>query len=73
MSSRWLISSEKNRTGDGFGASTAAWAIMPSANDVLPIAGRAPTTTSELGCRPDRRWSRSRKPVGVPVMASPRS
>ena len=42
------------------GASRAAWATMPSANEVLPMAGRAPTTTSELGWRPDRSSSRSR-------------
>ena len=59
-SSRLLISSEKNSTGDGLVASRAAWAIIPSAKDVLPMAGRAPTTTSELGCSPERSWSRSR-------------
>ena len=29
------------------GASSAAWAAMPRAKAVLPIAGRAPTTTSD--------------------------
>ena len=61
VSSRWLISSEKKRHGFGFGrVERGVGEHARGANDVLPMAGRAPTTTSELGCSPERRRSRSR-------------
>ena len=57
VTSAWLISNEKNSTGTL--ASMAAWAAMPRAKAVLPMAGRAPTMIRLEGCRPDSRSSRS--------------
>src|SRR5258708_4356657 len=44
-SSSWLISSENTTTGRS--DSMAACAAMPSANEVLPMAGRAPATVHQ--------------------------
>ncbi len=69
LSSRWPIS--RLNTSTGRFSRTAACAAMLSANEVLPMAGRAPTIVSELGWSPDNSSSRSMKPVGVPVMPCP--
>ena len=58
VSSRWLISSENTSTGTR--ACTAACFTMPRAKLVLPMAGRAPTTTRFDFCRPASWSSRSR-------------
>ena len=45
----------------------AANCVTPSAMDVLPIAGRAPTSTSSPPCRQVSMRSRSYSPVGTPA------
>ena len=71
VSSRWPISNEKKSTG--LCDRSAALAAAPNANEVLPMAGRAPTTINAFGCSPAVSTSRSVYPDGVPVIASPRS
>ncbi len=58
VSSRWLISSEKNSTGRS--AWRATLLAMPRAKAVLPALGRAPMTMRALGWRPEVSESRSR-------------
>ena len=62
------ISSENTRHGQP--PLVAAFWASDSANDVLPIAGRAARMMSSVGCRPAVLPSRSAKPVGTPVMPS---
>ena len=57
VSSRWLISSENSSTG--LLSLIPAWATMPRAKLVLPMAGRAPTTIRFDGCSPASCSSRS--------------
>ena len=67
MSSTWLISSENISTD--FLACMAAPATMARARLVLPVAGRAPMITSELGWKPPSMLSRSLNPVCSPVIS----
>jgi len=67
VSSTWLISRENMSTG--FFAFMAAAATMARARLVLPVAGRAPMITSELGWNPPSIPSRSRNPVWRPVIS----
>jgi hypothetical protein len=74
VSMRWtsdslLISSEKNATF--FSLVIAAFCAMLSVNAVLPIEGRAATMIRSDGWKPDVSSSRSAKPLGTPVIASP--
>ncbi len=64
------ISKEKNRAGRRL--SMAALAATFSAQAVLPVPGRPPTTTRSEGCSPLSWRSKSWKPVGTPVISSPR-
>ena len=65
------ISSENTRHGQPV-STVAAFCASDSANEVLPIAGRAARMMSSVGCRPAVCASRSAKPVGTPVMPSRR-
>ena len=62
------ISSEKMATPC---PSLAAWAAMLRQNAVFPMEGRAATTTSSDGWKPDVSASKSTKPLGTPVIALP--
>ena len=69
-SASWVddISSENTRHGQR--RVVAAFCASDSANEVLPIAGRAARMMSSVGWRPAVLVSRSAKPVGTPVMPS---
>ena len=69
-SASWVDDISSENTKHGQPPVVAAFCASDIANDVLPIAGRAASTISSVGCKPAVRMSRSAKPVGTPVMPS---
>ena len=65
----WVPDISMLNTATGSRFSTATCSATLSANAVLPMLGRPATMMRSPPCSPEVRSSRSRYPVGTPVMS----